>query len=83
MLTIPSTVGTGEQVVKVSTGVADCTVCLWKGTEIYQVIKSDEDGTATFRVAPKTVGYILVTASGANLNSATATIGVTSKSPVR
>ena len=45
---------------------ADATVCLWKGSEIYMVDDTNASGIASFGVSPSTVGEMLVTVTKHN-----------------
>ncbi len=76
VLEMPKKIKTGQQTIEVATNAPGCTVCLWKGNEIYSVRSTDGDGRARIRVAPNSPGEISVSASGANLNTATSTIAV-------
>jgi len=76
-LEVPKTIGTGQQAIEISTNAPGCTVCVWKGEEVYLVAQADEGGKAKLKIAPTSAGDVLVTASGASLNTATATITVT------
>ena len=76
-LTFPKRVGLGEQAVRIATGVPGCTVCLWKGAEVYVVGTADRAGLAQLNIAPTSKGEILVSVSGPGLNASTATIAVT------
>ena len=78
-LKAPAEIATGKQSVAINTDAPGCTVCLWKGDELYLVADADAKGLAKFELAPLTQGEILVTASGPSLNTATAEIAVTGK----
>lgn len=56
--------------VTVKTDAPGATVCLWKGTDVYQVLTADKQGnaSATLKANPQDVAF---TVSGANLNSVT------------
>lgn len=75
-LEVPKRINTGEQTLEIATNAPGCTVCVWKGKEVYQVTLADDRGNVKLKVVTDTGGDLLVTASGANLNSATATIDV-------
>jgi hypothetical protein len=78
-LSVPKQIETGNQVVEISTGTPGCTVCLWKGKEVYEVVQTDKSGNAKVNIAPTSSGNLLVTASGASLNSVGAVITVMPK----
>ena len=76
VVTVPSSIPTGEQTLAVGTDAPGSVVCLWKADDVYQVASADEDGKATFTIAPKTAGDLLVTVTGASLNSTNKTVVV-------
>jgi hypothetical protein len=78
-LKTPAKLAAGKRSIEVSTDAPGCTVCLWKGAELYLVAETDAKGLAKFELAPLTPGEILVTASGSSLNTATTKIAVASK----
>lgn len=67
---IPDAISLGEQTLSIETDAPSCTVCLWQGPELYHVSTADSRGTATFNIAPKRKGDLLVSVSGKNLNAA-------------
>ncbi len=75
-LETPETIATGEQTIEIATDAPRCTVCLWKGKEVYAVKQADNRGRVALKIAPASTGVLKVTASGANLNTAMATINV-------
>ncbi len=75
-LEAPDRLAAGERTVEIVTDAPGCTICLWKGEEVYCVATADDRGKATFKIAPVSPGRILVTASGTSLNAATAEITV-------
>ena len=48
----------------------------WK-TRSYTVARADQQGSAALRIAPKTAGELIITVSGANLNTVSTTSRVT------
>lgn len=72
----PDSVSTGKQTIKIETDAPASTVCLWKGSEVYVVVTADAHGHAICEVEPASAGDLLVTVSGANLNTVTGTIRV-------
>ena len=75
-LALPERIGTGSQTIEIRTDAPKCTVCLWKGKDLYQVATADDEGTVELQIDPKTKGDMLVTATGKNLNSVTKTVSV-------
>jgi hypothetical protein len=75
-LECPATIATGKQSVEIATDAPGCTVCLWKGLEVYSVAVADADGKAKFQIESGSAGELLVTVSGTNLNSVTKRISV-------
>lgn len=75
-LSVPRAISTGHQTIEVKTDAPGSTVCLWKGSEIYVVATADERGRVTSKIGPSSAGDVLVTVSGASLNTATGTIRV-------
>ncbi|NQT94076.1 MAG: hypothetical protein HQ559_15040 [Lentisphaerae bacterium] len=75
-LECPATIAAGKQAVGIVTDAPGCTVCLWKGQDVYAVATSDADGKATFQIDSDAAGELLVTVSGANLNTVTTCISV-------
>lgn len=75
-LEAPAAISQGEQSVEIISDAPGATVCLWKGVEIYSVAVADADGKAKFQMESGSSGELLVTVSGANLNSVTKSISV-------
>ena len=82
-------VGSSSFTVTVTSGgspLADATVCLWKGTEVYLVDETDGSGEVTFSPSPTTTGTMYVTASKHNYipdeSSATVEEGGDTEDPV-
>lgn len=75
-LEVPQEIAIGRQTLHLVTDAPGCTLCVWKGSEVYQVVAADDEGKAELDVAPSTSGELSVTASGATLNVATAKIAV-------
>ncbi len=76
ILECPSTIATGKQSVQIVTDAPGSIVCLWKVDEVYSVATADADGKTEFQLEPTSAGELLVTVSGANLNSVTKNIPV-------
>lgn len=72
----PDTISAGEQRIRVQTGRAGMTVCLWKGQEVYVIATADDDGVAVLDAAPETAGDLLITVYSANANVWTGAIRV-------
>lgn len=82
MLELPKKIAIGAQSVKISTGVAGSTVCVWKGAEVYEVVTSDASGVAELKIEPTTAGVLRVAVNGQSLNVARGRIEV-AKDPLR
>jgi hypothetical protein len=54
------------QVTNGGSNLQDATVCLWKGTDIYEISTTDATGQATFTLDPTTPGQLLVTVTKHN-----------------
>ena len=75
-LETPNTIAAGRQAIEIVPNAPGCTVCLWKGEEVYSVTRADESGKAKLKIASASTGNVLVTVSGANLNTTMAEITV-------
>jgi hypothetical protein len=64
--TLPSSPSVFTVTVTSGGPLAEATVCLWKGTEIYMVDETNASGVASFSVSPATVGEMLVTVTKHN-----------------
>ena len=71
----PAALKRGPQMVKVRTR-QGLTVCLWKGEEVYAVVKADRTGHAVFDVHPATAGAMFLTVAGPSVNTVTRTLPV-------
>jgi hypothetical protein len=75
-LKCPGALAKGKQSVTVYTDAPGSTICLWKGTEVYAVATADAKGKSEFAVNLSSPGNLLVSVSGASLNSISKTIVV-------
>jgi hypothetical protein len=75
-LEVPAVIKVGKQKLKVGTSAPGSTICLWKGDEVYEVVKADAGGAAQAEVECKSPGKLLVTVSGPSLNVASGKIDV-------
>lgn len=75
-LTAPKSIDRGQQTLDITTDAPGSTVCLWKGKEVYEVRTADAKGKATFDLTAETIGTLLATVGGTNLNRVTAQIEV-------
>ena len=77
-LTIPMAPSSFTVHVQKITGVAiqNALVCLWKGSEIYQIGLTNSNGNATFSINPLTGGYMNVTITKQNYLPAVRTVQV-------
>jgi len=75
-LVAPGNIKVGKQEIRVTTSAPGATVCLWKGDEVYEVLRADAQGEARAHVECKTPGTLEVSVNGANLNAVAAKITV-------
>ena len=65
----------GKQQYRVHTDTPGATICLWQGDAVYEVATAGGSGEAEFTIDPRS-GEILLTVSGANLNTFAASVKV-------
>lgn len=78
-LEVDEAIEVGDQTLEVKTDIPECTICVWKNDEVYEVVQAGADGSASIRIDPKTAGSLKVTVSGPSLNVTSKSVGVGSR----
>lgn len=69
----PESIRRSARSIKVKTGVAGLTVCVWQG-DVYEIAITDDDGNATLELRGLVAGDLLLTVCGANANTVARTV---------
>ena len=75
-LVVPSAVKVGRATIEVVTDAPGAELCLWKGLELYEVVRTGDPGRVSIELETETPGEILVTVGGEGLNTVSSTVEV-------
>ena len=75
-LEAPDRITPDAREITVRTDAPGATVCLWMGSDVYEVVRANDRGEATIAIEPQKEGDLLVTVSGPSLHTVSRTVRV-------
>ncbi len=75
-MSAPAGLRVGAERLTITTDAPGATLCLWKGSEVYEVITTDDKGRARALLNTSTPGELLITLNGPGLNTTTTSLTV-------